>query len=181
MRVIGGDFKGHKLVTVAGDISRPVSGMLKGMIFNVIRPHVEEAKVLDICCGCGTLGVEALSQGASHVTFIEEDRKALIALEKNLLQCRMTDRSTVLPGDAERRLHRWFPGHDIDLVFFDPPYKSNLYDPIMHILGTVPWLADSVVIVAEHLRSHDLPETYGSLHSYRRLVYSTSAVTLYSR
>jgi len=151
--------------------------MLKGMIFNILQGSLAEAVVLDICAGSGALGIEALSRGATRATFMEEDRRALTALEKNLQDCKLLAVSEVLAGDALRRLASWQPKQKVSLVFCDPPYHSDLYEPILTRLGSVGWLTPEAIIVVEHHKDTDISGVYGQLRSYRRVSYSRTAVT----
>ena len=177
MRVISGELRGRNLLTVPGESTRPTSGMLKGMVFNILQQYLDDAQVLDICAGCGALGIEALSRGASFATFVESDRRALEVLEKNRERCGLSQRSAVLAGDALRRLSLWYPAQNIDLVFCDPPYLSDLYEPLLSLLGSADWMKDDTIVVLEHHRDLHFEGSYGRITPYRRTTYSHSSVT----
>ena len=87
MRVIAGKFKGRRLRPPAWDGLRPTSDKLRETLFNILAPRLEGARLLDGCAGTGAVGIEALSRGAAHVTFIEKDRRAVALIEANLAVC----------------------------------------------------------------------------------------------
>lgn len=125
MRVIAGIAKGRALKTPRGDSTRPTSDKVRGAIFNALwsrgAPALEGARVLDLFAGTGALGIEALSRGAAHATFVEKDRHAVEVLRANLEVTRFTEQATVLAKDAEV-LDGQALGAPFDLVFADPPY-----------------------------------------------------------
>jgi 16S rRNA (guanine966-N2)-methyltransferase len=115
-------------------------------IFNALwsRGAVEDAVAVDLFAGSGALGVEALSRGASHVTFVDEDRAALQAIRRNVETCGVGDRATVVAARAERWLDGLAPGTRFDLAFCDPPYAYDGWDAL---LGALP--ADLVVVESD--------------------------------
>lgn len=125
MRVIAGIAKGRALKSPKGDAVRPTSDKVRGAVFNALwsrqSPPLEGARVLDLFAGTGALGIEALSRGAAHATFVEKDRFALEALRANLAATRFTEQATVIARDAES-LDEQALGAPFDLVFADPPY-----------------------------------------------------------
>ena len=110
------------------------------------REVVEGASVLDAFAGTGALGLEALSRGAAHASFMERDRAALAALRANIAACGATDRATVLAVDATRPPRAEAP---CGLVFFDPPYREGLVARALAALREAGWIAPAALIVAE--------------------------------
>lgn len=124
MRIIAGEFRGRKLLPPLGDVTRPVTDRVKQSLFDILAPGLPDARVYDCFAGTGSMGLECLSRGASHVTFFEADRSALDRLKRNIAAVGAADRSTVVGTD----LFRWFdgaasPAHQADVVFLDPPYR----------------------------------------------------------
>jgi 16S rRNA (guanine966-N2)-methyltransferase len=115
-------------------------------IFNALwsRGALDDAVAVDLFAGSGALGVEALSRGASHVTFVDDDRAALGAIRRNVESCGVADRATVVAARAERWLAGLAPGTQFDLAFCDPPYA---YDGWVGLLGALP--ADLVVVESD--------------------------------
>src|SRR5438034_1147964 len=122
MRVIGGIHRGRRLGTVGGLAVRPTSDRLRETLFNILTPQIQGSRFLDICAGSGAVGIEALSRGASKVTFIERSRQACAVIEANLASLGITD-ATIIKHDAAASLKKLArEGAEFDVVFFDPPY-----------------------------------------------------------
>src|SRR4029077_13998173 len=96
MRIIAGEFKGRRLITPKWDGLRPTSDKLRETLFNIVALRVEGARVLDAYAGTGAIGIEALSRGAVHVTFVERDPRALKLIEDNLRRCGLSDRYAII-------------------------------------------------------------------------------------
>src|SRR5437762_2940518 len=99
MRVIGGIHRGRRLGTAGGLAVRPTSDRLRETLFNILAPRIQGSRFLDICAGSGAVGIEALSRGATEVTFIERSRQACVAIEANLASLGITQ-STIIKHDA---------------------------------------------------------------------------------
>ena len=180
MRVIAGSNKGRKLLTAAGLETRPTSDMLKGMLFNILAWRCPQARVLDLCAGSGALGIEALSRGATYAAFVEQQRLSLEALKANVAACGFNEISTIFASDVLRVLPSLRPDAPFDLVFFDPPYSSALYEPVLHILGEVHWLAPEAIVVVEHHKKQELPQQVLQLQRYRQTGHGSSALSFYA-
>lgn len=127
MKVIAGICRGRPLRGGHGPHFRPTAQIVKGSVFDTLYGLVQEAKVLDLYAGSGSLGIEALSRGADRAVFVEQDPGILRALRTNLERCGLTDRADVVKADATRYLERLLAsGETFDLVFADPPYASSL-------------------------------------------------------
>lgn len=121
MRVVAGEFKGRRLVAPRGARTRPTADRVREALFSILG-DVSGARVLDLFAGSGALGIEALSRGAASVEFVESDRRAVTAIQRNLAAVGVS--ATVRAQDALRFLGR--SGGPYDLVFCDPPYDSAL-------------------------------------------------------
>jgi 16S rRNA (guanine(966)-N(2))-methyltransferase RsmD len=158
MRVIAGSRKGHTLVTPRGTDTRPTSDRVRENIFNLVGP-LDGAKVLDLFAGSGALGIEALSRGATTAVFVDNDRDAIRAIERNLEKLRLTG-ARVVRGDALFTLaQEATAGAKYDLVLLDPPY-GMLDDIQPRLARNLPALlaADGVVVFETDVRSEpDLP------------------------
>jgi 16S rRNA (guanine966-N2)-methyltransferase len=118
MRVIAGELGGRRLRSARGQATRPTAERVREALFSMLEP-LQGAVVLDLFAGSGALGIEALSRGATHATFVERDPRALAVLRANVAALELGERARVLGGDALAALR----GKDIyDLVFLDPPY-----------------------------------------------------------
>lgn len=122
MRVIAGTAKGRRLVAPPGEQVRPTADRVKEALFSILHVDVIGSSVLDLFAGSGALGIEALSRGAAHVTFVERARKALDALTTNLDEVGFGDRADVVRTSVASALAGPVPGAPFDLVLLDPPY-----------------------------------------------------------
>jgi 16S rRNA G966 N2-methylase RsmD len=125
MRIIAGLYKGRNLLPPPGESStRPITGSVKKSLFALLGEDLTAQRVVDLFCGTGTLGIEALSRGATHCCFAERDANVIARLARNLQDCRAMQHATIWRGDVQGRLKQWLDEliEPIDLAFVDPPY-----------------------------------------------------------
>jgi 16S rRNA (guanine966-N2)-methyltransferase len=142
LRVVGGSAKGKQLLLVPGSGTRPIMDRVKESLFDILRPRIEGMRVLDLFAGSGSVGIEALSQGADFCTFIDRERSAVTTIKKNLASTGLAERSLVLHTDAlgflvglEQRF---------DLIYVAPPqYKRLWVEALRRIAAQVPVDGDS--------------------------------------
>ncbi|MDZ4088089.1 MAG: 16S rRNA (guanine(966)-N(2))-methyltransferase RsmD [Tabrizicola sp.] len=181
MRIIGGNRRGLKLADVGeGDAAahlRPTSDRVREAIFNLlINAHgnpVAGARVLDLFAGTGALGLEALSRGASQVTFVDDGATALGLIRANIAKMRAEAETRVIRQDA-RKLGR-NAGSAYGLVFLDPPYGKGLGEVALAAARTGGWLAPGAMVVWEEGAAPVVPEGF-ALADQRK--YGDTAVTL---
>ncbi len=151
MRVIAGAHRGRKLVAPVGEATRPTSDRARQALFDMLAhapwaPPIDGVRVLDAFAGSGALGLEALSRGAAHATFMENSRPAQGAIRANIETCRETSRTTLLPADATRPPRGSSP---CGLVFLDPPYGSGLLPRALSALAAQGWFAPHAILCLE--------------------------------
>jgi 16S rRNA (guanine966-N2)-methyltransferase len=176
MRVIAGSLKGRRLATPGWDGLRPTSDKLRETLFNVLASRIEGARVLDGFAGTGAVGIEALSRGAAHVTFVESDPRAVRLVQRNLDHCRVGDRYAIIRArfaDAARR----FSAGSFGLVFLDPPYRSE--DMTVVLEAAAPLVAPDGLVVLEHARRDVAPPAAASIVKTRDILSGDSALTIY--
>jgi 16S rRNA (guanine966-N2)-methyltransferase len=167
MRVVAGTAKGRRLVAPLGGDTRPTSDRVRESIFNALLSFgaVEGATVVDLFAGSGALGIEALSRGARHCTFVESAKPALDAIGANLATTRLEGRATVVASTADAFIRE---GHEqFDLALCDPPYAFDGWD---ELLAALP----AAVVVIESDRAVEPPP--GWVVSRNRS-YGTTVVT----
>jgi 16S rRNA (guanine(966)-N(2))-methyltransferase RsmD len=171
MRIIAGTLKGRRLKTPSWNGLRPTSDKLRETLFNVVARRVPGARVLDLYAGTGAIGIEALSRGASHVTFIDHDARALRLIQENLRHCGIHDRYAII------RAPQSLPAASFDLAVLDPPYdEADLTAPIA---AAEPLMAPDGLLVLEHARRRPAPDAVGRLQKTRDLVSGDSALAFY--
>jgi 16S rRNA (guanine966-N2)-methyltransferase len=162
---------------------RPTSDRLRETLFNVLAPRIEGARFLDLCAGSGAVGIEALSRGALHCTFVDRSRKMCGLVESNLDLCGvpedeteviMSEAAEFLRRAATRALPKW------DTVFFDPPYALD-YMPVLAAFGTGTTLEDEGVLIVEHHHKNELKDAVGEIRRWRILRQGDSALSFYEK
>jgi 16S rRNA (guanine966-N2)-methyltransferase len=161
MRVVAGTAKGRRLVAPAGRVTRPTSDRVRESIFNALHSldAVEGARVLDLFAGSGALGIEALSRGAAHCTFVESAPLALAAVRANLDATGLRNRARVVPSTAEAYLAAAPPA--VDLALCDPPYGFDRWDELLAVLP-----ATTVVIESDRSVALTGPWAAGRMRRY---------------
>lgn len=179
---------------------RPTSDRLRETLFNVIAPKIEGARFLDLCAGSGAVGIEALSRGARHVTFVDRSRKMCGLVEANLDLCETPENEThVAQAEAAvflRQAHRTLPHprngktapseHSKvlcapwDIAFFDPPYATD-YLQVLETFGaqTPSLLFESGLLIVEHHHKNELQDKIGRMIRSRILKQGDSALSFY--
>ncbi|HEY5236629.1 MAG TPA: 16S rRNA (guanine(966)-N(2))-methyltransferase RsmD [Rhabdochlamydiaceae bacterium] len=129
LRIIGGTFRNRPIKSPKGDRTRPTSAMLRKAVFDICQPFIEDAAFLDLFAGSGAMGIEAISRGVSHATFVDKDKHALDCILTNLKDLDIEAQCTVIAGvvpQAFKRLKNPF-----DIVYIDPPYGQVEISPLL--------------------------------------------------
>jgi 16S rRNA (guanine966-N2)-methyltransferase len=184
MRVIAGIYRSRILQSLKGLALRPTSDYLRGTLFNVLGPGVSGSRFLDVFAGTGAVGIEALSRGASHVAFIEKHAPSAALIKKNLAALEIKSGTTVISADAVRALEtlqaKQKGGTAYDYIFIDPPYAaSEDYARVLQHLASSTLLASDGILVVEHRKTFDLPESVGPLTRVRVLRQGDAALSFY--
>jgi 16S rRNA (guanine966-N2)-methyltransferase len=182
VRIIAGRFRGLALADVGrGDPAahlRPTSDRVRESLFNVLTggrhgDPVTGARVLDLFAGTGALGLEALSRGAAHVTFVESGAPALGLLRRNVAKTRSEDETQIVARDATRLGP--CAGAPFTLVFLDPPYGKGLGESALAAAVAGGWLAPGALVVWEENAPAPVPEGFARADARR---YGATHVTL---
>ena len=167
LKIIGGKHRGRSLATPEGMATRPTASRAREALFNVLM-HAKwrgdgtspliDTRVLDAFAGSGALGMEALSRGAAHATFLDNDATAIKSIGENLRKLGETGAARVVRADATRPP----PGRDpCDLVFLDPPYRSGQAAPALAALADAGWIAPDAVVSVELAHNEDIAPPAG--------------------
>src|SRR4028119_585882 len=163
MRIISGQYRGRVLKSPPSMQTRPTSDRLRETLFNVLAPRIEGARFLDLCAGSGAVGIEAISRGASFVTFVDRSRTMCGLVEANLDLCGVPEELTeVVLSEATDFLRRveGRGGAPYDIAFLDPPYAID-YAPLLELFGarTPTLLAPSGILTVDHHHTTTLQNT----------------------
>lgn len=162
-RIIGGSGKGRRLKAPKGLDTRPTGSRVKQTLFDILAPGIRGCQFLDLFAGNGGIGLEALSRGAARVVMVDASGPAVQAIRENL--------RALAGAGGEARVYRQDAriavaaladaGARFEVVYLDPPYASELYEPLLERCGRL--LSPEGVAVAEHFHKRALPETIGGL------------------
>jgi 16S rRNA (guanine966-N2)-methyltransferase len=163
MRVIGGKFKGKKLIEPKDKETRPLKDLTKESIFNIIHHsnkfsiNIKKAQVLDLFSGIGSFGIECLSHGASHVTFIEKYEAVLPILKKNLNNLKSEISYEIIESDILNKFEFKSLKISYDLIFLDPPYKERALENILKKIFESKILSNNgIIIIHRHRKELDI-------------------------
>lgn len=148
MRVIAGTAKSLRLKTPDGLDTRPTTDRIKETLFNMLQPYLCDAIFVDLFSGSGGIGIEALSRGARHAYFVENDKRAISCIVDNLQFTGLTDKATILRQDAVSALSG-IHEHAGDVIFMDPPYDRGYEKQVLQTLRDLPWVTSDTLIVIE--------------------------------
>lgn len=162
MRVISGSARGKKLISAEGLDVRPTLDRVKESVFNMIAFDIPDATVLDLFCGSGALGIEALSRGAKHAVFVDKSSRSIAVTKENLASTRLTEYAEVVLSDSMDFLKTTDKTYDI--IFIDPPYQAQLYDGVLQEIVNRKILNPDGIIVVESA-SDDVPSIQSGLFS----------------
>jgi len=173
MRVIAGAYKGRNLKSPPSMAVRPTSDRLRETLFNIIAPRIDDVRFLDLCAGSGAVGIEALSRGARHATFVDRSRRSCQLIESNVQLCRIPEEQFEIYQMTAEDYLRQSKDYQWDIVFFDPPYQED-YLQTLDLLGNYGGL-----LIVEHHHKNTLPETIGTLVRTRILKQGDSSLSFY--
>lgn len=160
MRVVAGKLGGRRLASPPEGV-RPTSDRVREALFARLEP-LGEARVLDLFCGTGALGIEAFSRGASRVVFVDRARRSIEVLRQNLASLGMDEEVTVVRADAASALRRLTQaGERFDLVLADPPYEAGGIGELLEALAASTLLEPDAVVVVERAKRHSLGPVAG--------------------
>ncbi|WEX08431.1 16S rRNA (guanine(966)-N(2))-methyltransferase RsmD [Chelativorans sp. AA-79] len=179
MRIVGGTLRGRRLASPKSDAIRPTTDRARESLFNVLEHSypgsVEGARVLDLFSGSGALGIEALSHGASHCLFVEEDASARALVRENIESLGLQGRTRIFRRDATH-LGPVGTMQPFDLVFADPPYGKGLAERAIASALSGGWLTQDALIVVEEAAATPFQPPEGVvLHDLRTYSSSTLA------
>lgn len=163
--------------------TRPTSDRLRETLFNILAPRIEGARFLDLCAGTGAVGIEALSRGASQVTFVDQSHRMCELIKTNLEAVKIDENvCEIVSADANKFLKRHLKKGDrpFDLLFYDPPYAVD-YEDILNCIGddVAKFLRPGGSMIVEHHKKRVLAEQFGELRRYRVLKQGDSCLSFY--
>jgi 16S rRNA (guanine(966)-N(2))-methyltransferase RsmD len=180
MRIIGGTAKGRRLLAPRGLRTRPTSGYLREVLFDLLTQHIFGRSFLDLYAGTGAVGIEALSRGARCAVFVEHDRSARLTLIRNLEVSGFRDRAEVIPMHVLPFLRRTcLTPKRFDLIFLDPPYQQSGALMAMSLAAATRILATSGIVILEQSAKAQAIASPDGLARVREVRHGGSILQLY--
>ena len=172
---------GNRLLkTLPGQSTRPTSARVREALFNIWQTRITDCRWLDLCAGSGAMGAEALCRGAVTVIGIEQSGRACSVIRQNWRQVAKPEQSfQVIRGDVAKQLKR-LAGQQFDCVYFDPPYASELYQPVLHAIAQYSLLAPTGEIAVEHNSDAWEAQPITGLDIIRQKCYGNTSLTFYA-
>lgn len=169
----------REIKTLPGLDTRPTPARVREAIFNIWQNSILDCRWLDLCTGSGSMGAEALCRGASLVIGIEKSARACNIIQQNWQKvAKETQNFQVVRGDILQRL-KMLAGQQFDRMYFDPPYASNLYQPVLEAIAQYQLLAPNGELAVEHSSNTWKVEPIIGLEMYREKIYGNTTVTFY--
>ena len=169
----------RQLKTLPGRATRPTTARVREAVFNIWQQAIEECNWLDLCAGTGLMGAEALCRGAQVVIGVEKSGRACGLMEQNWRQvAQPTQEFRVVRGDVVTRLPS-LVGKQFDRIYFDPPYASKLYQPVLEIIAVANLLASDGEVAVEHDSKLWQTVSVNGLEICREKVYGNTTLTFY--
>ena len=179
MRVVAGKARGTVLKTPDGLKTRPTADRVKEAVFSIIQFDLPGKKVLDLFGGTGQLGIEALSRGASHCTFIDESSTACKLIKENLARTGLAKQSTVLQSDYQKFLMKC--DQKFDIIILDPPYAENFLENSLKLITEIDILQSGGIIVTERPLEKVLSFELEGFSRSKEYKYGKTVITLFRK
>lgn len=178
MRIITGSARGRKLKEPVGRDIRPTTDMVKESVFNILQFDIEGRTFLDLFAGTGQMGIEAISRGAKHATFLDSSRESIALIKENVKITGFGDKATVLQTDSLRFIES---AGKYDIIYIDPPYKTTLAAEALRKINEFDILKDNGIIVCESTNETEMPELFEPYMKQKERRYGKIKLTVYTK
>ncbi|MDX1436103.1 MAG: 16S rRNA (guanine(966)-N(2))-methyltransferase RsmD [Anaerolineales bacterium] len=179
MRVISGRAKGFKLKTVPGEGTRPITDRVKESLFNIIGPDIEGAAIWDLFAGTGSVGIEALSRGASFARFTDTNNKAIGTVRENLRICRLGEVAEIRKGNVLPMLEQ-APDRSFEYLYIAPPQYKDLWQEAMKRVDARPgWMVDDAWVIVQIHPVEYQPRRFVNLAEFDQRKYGSTLLVFY--
>jgi len=179
MRIIAGKYKGRQLQSAKDQSIRPTTDKIKEYIFELLGDFILDALVLDLFCGSGSLGLEALSRGARNAAFVDSSANSLKILRRNIGTLKVEEPLKVIKKDTEQFLKK--NKQPFDLIFADPPFKWDKFNDILPLIFKPANLSEYGLFVVESEKSHEVNWNGDTYEILRQKKFDRSLITFLAR
>ena len=179
MKIISGKFKGRNIKGYDIEGTRPTMSRVKESLFAMIQDNIKNSSCLDLFSGSGNLGIEAISNGANHCYFIDNDKIAIQTIKENVKNLSIESNSTIILSDWKKALNDFSTKKiTFDIIFVDPPYDYDVYEKILNKVSTLNLLKNNGLIILEHHKLN-LQNNYNNLNKCKEKQYKDKYITIY--
>ncbi len=180
MRVISGKARGQALRAPEGLNTRPTTDRVKESIFNIIQTRLYDSIIIDLFAGSGNLGIESLSRNASKAYFIDNNKNSIESIKENLKKTKLENDSIVIQMDVVSAMKKLsLENVKANIIFLDPPYSKGFVAPILNEIVSLQLLDNDGIVIVEHKKTDEIPESIHNLQKYRTNHYGDIAVSFY--
>lgn len=179
MRIIAGKYRGHQLVAFKADHIRPTTDRVKETLFNKIQFQIADAKVADLFCGTGNLGIEALSRDATFCTFVEKNPKSLTITRQNLEKLKVpVNQYKIINMDVLAFL-KSYSGDPFDIILADPPFTEKMAHAVMEAASQSLGFGAHTILAIESEKKERIEERYGALVRFDQKDYGDKYLNMF--
>lgn len=178
MRLTTGIYKNRKIIMPKG--IRPTQEKVRKAIFDILQ-DIEGLSFLELFAGSGAVGIEALSRGASFVVLVENNRSCLISIKRNLEMLKIENCSVISLSTEPAIVKLYNNKEKFDIIFLDPPYNQELAKKTLQLISAYDILAANGLLILQHSRKENLPETQGGLILFKRSKYGDTVLSFYKK
>jgi 16S rRNA (guanine966-N2)-methyltransferase len=181
MRIISGKYKGHHLVSFKAGHIRPTTDRVKETLFNKIMFRVEGTRVLDLFCGTGNLGLEALSRGAQHVTFVDAHKQSIAITRENIQKLKVVkDEYVVIQKDVLGYL-KTYEGPAFDIILADPPFTEKMAHDVMLVASQSQAFGPHTIMTIESQKKERMDDSYPPLMRFDTKDYGDKVLSFFQK
>ncbi len=181
MRIIAGKYKGHHLVSFKGDHIRPTTDRVKESLFNKLMFEIEGTRVLDLFCGTGNLGLEALSRGAEFVTFVDANRKSLEITRQNIEKLKISKGCyKIVQLDVLKFLRSYTEG-PVNIIFCDPPFTEMMAHEVMLAADRSLAFGEATILAIESAGKERIDTDYSNLERFDAREYGDKTLSFFRK
>ncbi|ASD64832.1 16S rRNA (guanine(966)-N(2))-methyltransferase RsmD [Bdellovibrio bacteriovorus] len=179
MRIIAGKYRGHQLVAFDADHIRPTTDRVKETLFNKLQFDIDGARVVDLFCGTGNLGIEALSRGAEFCTFVEKNPKSLVITRKNFEKLRVPASDYKIVNMDVIAYLKSYEGEPFNIIFADPPFTEKMAHFVMEAASTSAAFGKTTLLAIESQAKERMEDRYGCVVRYSKKEYGDKILSLF--
>ncbi len=181
MRIISGKYKGHNLVAFQADHIRPTTDRVKETMFNKLMFDLDGSRVLDLFCGTGNLGLEALSRQARECIFVEKSPKSIEIAKKNIAKLKVPSTEYRIINMDVLAYLKTYQGEPFDIIFADPPFTEKMAHTVMEVASQSAAFGPQTILTIESQRLERIEDLYGDIVRFDAREFGDKILSFFHR